>query len=88
LFLECKDFNTSVDKFVEIKPVALGNLHQFNTLPHIAPFVCKVDLSYSVKTASDTDGEPRSRKMEFRTRIGIMFHGNVPQMFHVEPSKR
>jgi hypothetical protein len=88
MFLDCKVFNTSVDKFVEIKPVALGNLQQFNTLPHIALFVCKVDLSDPVKTAADTNGEPKSRKVEFSTRRGMMSHGKLSQMFHVEPSKK
>ena len=45
LFLYCKVFNTSVDKFVEIKAVILPNFRQFNILARIALFVCNFDVS-------------------------------------------
>jgi len=45
LFLCCKVFNTSVDKFVEIKAVILPNFRQFNILARIALFVCNFDVS-------------------------------------------
>jgi len=45
MFLDCKVFNTSVDKFVEIKAAALLNFRQFNILARIALFVCNFVLS-------------------------------------------
>ncbi|HEX8881513.1 MAG TPA: hypothetical protein VF749_15845 [Candidatus Acidoferrum sp.] len=47
LFLDCKVFNTSVEKFVEIKAGVSANFRQFNILPRIALFVCNIGLSSS-----------------------------------------
>jgi hypothetical protein len=47
VFLDCKDFNTSVDKFVEIIAVGLVNLPQVNVIPRFALFVCNDEGSAS-----------------------------------------
>ncbi len=58
MFLDCKVFNTSVDKFVENKAAVPGNFPQFNTLPRFALIVCNTDDSYSVETAAEANGRP------------------------------
>jgi hypothetical protein len=80
LFLDCKVFNTSVDKFVEISGAALLNLRRFNILERIAPFVCNIDASYAAKTATGPNRLPTSvSELEFSAGRGNeMFHG----MFH------
>jgi len=47
VFLDCKVFNTSVEKFVEIKATAQLNFRQFNVLARIALFVCNFDVAVS-----------------------------------------
>src|SRR5207237_7215315 len=44
-FRNCKVFNTSVDKVVEIKPTACHNFPQFNILARIALLLCNFDFS-------------------------------------------
>jgi len=80
LFLQCKVFNTSVDKFVENRGATLLNFRRFNILERIAPFVCNIDASYAAKTATGPNRLPTSvSEMEFSAGRGNeMFHG----MFH------
>src|SRR5258708_28624093 len=86
MFLTYKVFNISVDNLVENLPAALHKLPQFNTLPCIALFVCNIDASCSVETAADTDGERKTRKVEFSTRR-MMFHGMFHRCFALNRTK-
>jgi hypothetical protein len=56
LFLECEVFNTSVDKFVEIKAAVCRNFRQFNALARIALFVCNFGVSRLTDTKSEDRG--------------------------------
>jgi len=53
MFLDCKVFNTSVDKFVEINAGVSANFRQFNILARIALLVCNTDDSYPVETTAE-----------------------------------
>jgi hypothetical protein len=52
VFLDCKDFNTSVDKFVEIIGGGLVNFPQVNVIPRFALFVCNEEGSASFQVAA------------------------------------
>ena len=58
MFLRCKVFNTSVDKFVEIKAAAQRNFRQFNNLALIALFECNYDCFYPVKMPAEPNDKP------------------------------
>jgi hypothetical protein len=84
MFLGCKVFNTSVDKFVEIGATELGKFRQFNVLERIAQFVCNIDISCSLREATEPDRLPTNvSELKFKAKRGNkMFHGMFHEVFH------
>jgi hypothetical protein len=71
LFRCGKVLNTSVDKVVEIKAATSRNFRQFNILPRIALFVCKIGLFAPIAADAKTDDRLVSSKLKGnRSKIG------------------
>jgi hypothetical protein len=80
IFLDCKVFNTSVDKFVEIVVRLAANFSRFNTLLLFAQFLCNKSFNpaQSCFTVNLPHGlqslEQKNPQMKEKQRLGSVFY--------------